>query len=288
MRAAAVLGLGTMGRRIAVALGDGLGGTSGYDPSALAVAAAVVDGVHVRADAREAVTSAPAVVLSLPTPAVVLETLREVAEDLRGKLVIDMSTIDPGSARAAGQIVSAAGGRYVDAPVLGRPDTCGRWTLVAGGADADVREVAAVTVGRVAQRVEHLGPVGAGSALKVLNNVMFGAINAITAEVVDLAERVGIPADRFSSVIADSGAATVSGLFRDIAPRMARHDYEPAFSLGLLLKDIRLGQQLAADVGCAAPVTAVVEQMTERAVSGGRAAQDTSAVVELYRAVPGD
>lgn len=281
---AAVLGLGRMGRRIAVALGGDGEPVFGYDPSTVASDAAASAGVHVCPDACTAIADAAFVMLALPGPAAVLDVLHELADDLHDKLVIDTSTIDPASARAAGRLVSAAGGRYVDAPVLGRPERCGAWTLAVGGAAADVEGAATVTVGRIAQRVEHVGPVGAGSALKVLNNVMFAAINAITAEVVDLAERAGIPAQRFASVVAESGAATVSNLFRDIAPRMARHDYHPAFTLGLLLKDVHLGRDLATDLGCAAPVTDVVEQVTARAVEAGRSAQDTSALVEIYRA----
>jgi 3-hydroxyisobutyrate dehydrogenase-like beta-hydroxyacid dehydrogenase len=281
----AVVGLGTMGGRIAAAFAATGRPTAGADPYEAARVAAAGHGVAVTDSPGEAVAGADLVVLSLPAPRQVLEVAGALAGRVaRGALVADTSTIDPGTAREAASRLTAAGARYVDAPVLGRPAGVGAWTLVTGGAEADVAELAAATVGVIAKAVRRAGDVGAGSTVKVLNNLMFGAINAVTAEVVDLAERAGIPAAMFADVVADSGAATVSPLFRDIAPRMAAGDYEPAFTLALLQKDVRLGAALAAALGAPAEVTTAVEALTTAAVESGRAADDTAALVELLRA----
>ncbi|WP_255949838.1 NAD(P)-dependent oxidoreductase [Streptomyces odontomachi] len=283
--AVAVIGLGTMGGRAAAAFAAAGRPTAGADPFEAARTAAARQGVTVSDSPAAAVSGADLVLLSLPTPQHVLDVVDEIAGALGpGALVADTSTIDPETAQEAARRLAAHGARYVDAPVLGRPEGIGSWTLVAGGAQADVTELAAAAVGVIAKSVEQVGEVGAGSTVKVLNNVMFGAINAVTAEVVDLAERAGISAETFGSVVAGSGAATVSPLFRDISVRMAGRDYEPAFTLALLEKDVRLGAGIAARFGVQADVTTAVQALISEAVSSGRAGQDTSALVELLRA----
>ena len=274
-----------MGGRAAAAFAAAGRPTAGYDPVQDARSAAAARGVAVTDALPAAVDGAHLVLLSLPTPRHVAEVVDALAGHLApGALVADTSTIDPGTARAAARRVADAGARYVDAPVLGRPGGVGNWTLVTGGPETDVEDLAAATVGVIAKAVERVGDVGAGSTVKILNNLMFGAINAVTAEVVDLAERAGIPAARFAEAVADSGAATVSPLFRDIAPRMATGDYDPAFTLALLRKDVGLGAALAAELGAAAEVTSAVRALTGEAVDAGHANQDTSALIELLRA----
>jgi 3-hydroxyisobutyrate dehydrogenase len=213
----------------------------------------------------------------------VLSAVDGLSTSASNRLVIDMSTIDPATAREAAARLGRAGARYVDAPVLGRPAAVGSWTLVAGGDHTDVAETAEIAVGTIAKAVERVGTVGAGSTVKVLNNLMFGAINAITAEVLDLAERANLDPARFVEVVADSGAATVSPLFRDVAPRMAHGDHTPVFSLALLQKDLRLGATLARQLGAPADVTTVVERLTSAAVDVGHGGDDTSSLIEFHR-----
>ena len=225
--------------------------------------------------------------MSLPTPQHVLDVVGGLGAGLNGTLIADLSTIDPASAGRAAEIVAAAGGRYVDAPVLGRPDRVGGWTLVAGGSESDVEPLRQLAVGTFARAVERVGEVGAGSTLKICNNLMFGAINAVSAEVIELAEACGIAADRFAGIVADSGAATVSPLFRDIAPKMAAGSYEPTFSLRLLHKDVGLGLQIAAAAGRSVPVSSVVGRLVGAALDDELGEADTSALIETYRRTRG-
>jgi 3-hydroxyisobutyrate dehydrogenase len=277
----AVLGLGAMGSRAAADLAAEHP-VHGYDPDPAARAGAAASDVIIAESMTDAVGAATLIMLSLPTPAVVRAVVGDL-DGLDGRLVADLSTIDPGTARSAAALVTGRGGRYVDAPILGRPEGCGEWTLAAGGAEADVAELAEVAVGTIARAVQHVGEVGTGSTLKLLNNLMFGAINTVTAEVMDLAERAGLDPSRFADIIADSGAATVSPLFRSIAPKIAAGTYDPTFSIALLAKDVRLGTELAAAVGGHAPMADLVKMITDRARELGLDDQDTAAVVEVYR-----
>ncbi|GGL55879.1 3-hydroxyisobutyrate dehydrogenase [Microlunatus endophyticus] len=259
----------------------------GYDPVPAARDRAAGYGVTVHDSAAGAAQGAELIFLSLPTPDVVRAVIADLVADLGAgiarRTVADLSTIDPGTARDVAESITARGGHYADSPILGRPTACGGWTLVCGGAESAVAMITDVAVGTIAKAVHRIGDVGAGATLKLLNNLMFGAINMITAEIVSLAEQAGLDAGRFTSVIADSGAASVSGLFRDIAPRMAAHSYDPAFAIKLLAKDVRLGSELARELDRSAPMAELVRTITERAVAGGLGDLDTAAVVELYR-----
>jgi 3-hydroxyisobutyrate dehydrogenase len=277
-----VIGIGVMGSRVAAALAEAGLNVIGHDIDPVARERAEALGVRVVAGAKEVLAQVPVVLLSLPMPADVLAVVEESLPAAEGVLVIDLSTIDPGTAREAAARVRGAGGRYVDAPVLGRPASVGAWTLPAGGQDADVAEVSQLTVGTIAKAVLPVGDVGAGCLVKVLNNMMFGAINAVTAEVLDLADRWGLPPARFVEVVADSGAATVSPLFRDVAPRMAAHDHTPVFSLALLRKDVGLGITLAQQLDAPAEISTAVAELTNAAVGLGHGQDDTSALIELY------
>jgi len=278
----AVIGLGAMGGRAAAAFAA-TRPTHGFDPVPAARDRASTAGVAVHDSAAGAAADADLIFLSLPTPEVVRAVIDDLGDAVRGRTIADLSTIDPTTARCVAAVITDRGGHYVDSPILGRPTACGNWTLVCGGTESDIEVVTATAVGTIAKATHRIGDVGAGTTLKLLNNLMFGAINTVTAEIVSLAEQAGLDAGRFTSVIADSGAASVSGLFRDITPRMAEHSYQPAFAIKLLAKDVRLGAELARELDRSAPMADLVRTITERAVTGGLGDLDTAAVVEIYR-----
>ncbi|HEY9289708.1 MAG TPA: NAD(P)-dependent oxidoreductase [Microlunatus sp.] len=282
----AVIGLGAMGGRAAAALATSRR-VHGFDPAPAARATAEAAGVQAADSVLDAVSQAQLIFLSLPTPAVVRSVIDDLEPVLQDKIIFDLSTIDPGTARDLASGLAHRNVGYVDAPILGRPDRCGHWTLPCGGSSDQVSILREVAVGTIARAVEHVGPAGAGATVKICNNLMFGAINTVTAEVVALAEQAGVDAERFSKIISDSGAATVSPLFREIAPRMAEHRYQdPTFSITLLAKDIRLGVELAEGLDRPHPVAETVRRIIDRALEDELGVLDTSAVVEVYRTQP--
>jgi 3-hydroxyisobutyrate dehydrogenase len=279
----AVLGLGAMGGRAAAAVAAAGHQVIGYDPVQAARDRAADAGTAVTVDATTAIGPADVVVVSVPKP----EHIEALAErDLQhageGTVVVDLSTIDAATARGAARALAPRGVAYVDCPVLGRPAGCGSWTLVAGGPESDIARVRPLLEATIARRVVRIGDVGSGSVVKILNNLMFGAINAVTAEALHLCQRSGIDQEVFVDAVIDSGAATVSNLFRDIGPRIARADHDPVFALELLAKDNRLATALAASVGSWAPVAEAVGRVNEAALGLGHAADDSSAVIHAY------
>ena len=97
--------------------------------------------------------------------------------------------------------------------------------------------------------------------MKLLNQMMFGAINAMTAEMAAIADRLGLPPRQLCEIITASKAGTVSNLFVELGQRIADNRYDdPTFSIDLLEKDIRLGLEMATAAGAVPRLGAVVHE----------------------------
>ena len=285
-----VIGLGTMGGRMVRALLGAGHDVVVYDVSEAAVARAVEDGAKAVGSVAEIAPASSLALLSLPRPGDVIDVVAG-ADGLlsrapRGFVVADTSTVDPGTTRRMADRAAEAGVGYLDAPVLGRPDACGRWTLPVGGGAEDL-EVARPALEAIARNITHAGTSGSGNAIKLLNNLMFGAINAITAEAMAAASFVGLSPRKFYETVAESGAATVSNLFREIGPKMLEDDFSPAFTIDLLSKDNSLALAMIEDAGGSVIVGNAVETLNGLARAAGHGHEDTSAAVKVYEQLLG-
>jgi 3-hydroxyisobutyrate dehydrogenase-like beta-hydroxyacid dehydrogenase len=178
--------------------------------------------------------------------------------------------------------VGAKGASYVDAPILGRPSASGNWLLPCGGTEEAI-EYASPALLTFAKKVVRVGEIGAGNALKLLNQLMFSVINGVSAEVMALTEVVGIDKKAFYDVVANSGAATVSGLFKETARRIVSEEYDnPTFTVELLCKDAALGIQMTKDAGVTPLIAGFVQIINENAKGKGLAKQDTSAITKVF------
>ena len=192
--------------------------------SRLAEAGFVVQGWDVSAAARgglgssvgalgEVADGAAAVVLMLPDSPVVRQVLLDdgLLETIApGGLVVDMSSSQPVETRALAEVAASRGVRFVDAPVSGgvRGAVAGTLTIMAGGAEADVAACAPLFE-VLGSKVVHAGPVGAGDALKALNNLLSATTLLISCEALQVAERFGLDPEVFAAAVNDStGAAT--------------------------------------------------------------------------------
>lgn len=274
-----VVGLGAMGRPMADSLAAH-GPVVVHDVREQARADARSAGLTVAGSPAELAATCSTVLLSLPGPAQVSEVLVGLVDGGAAPLVLDTSTIGPDSARANAELAARAGATYLDTPVLGRPELVGGWTIPVGGPVA-AYDLAAQVLAPLACRVLHVGDVGAGATVKVANNLMFSVINAVTAEALLLAKAAGLDPGLFVDTVLDSGAATVSGLFRSIAPRAVDGDFTPTFSLDLVRKDNDLAVQLAHSLGLELPVGSAARDLHARAVAAGHGAEDSVAVLRV-------
>jgi 3-hydroxyisobutyrate dehydrogenase len=202
-----------------------------------------------------------------------------------GLVIVDMSTVDPGVTRRMAELALNKGVGYLDAPVLGRPASIGNWALPVGGRKQDLEECRPV-LELLAAKIFHIGESGSGNKIKLLNQLMFGAINAMTAEMMAVAEKIGIPPKVLFETISSSQAATVSNLFKELGGRIAAENYEnPTFTVNLLIKDVRLAVEMA-KAGDAPPLLGrTVELINEIARAQGFGDSDTSIMWKSVRKI---
>lgn len=224
--------------------------------------------------------------LVLPSPretrAVFADSAFRAAFKTGRAVAFDMSTSDPASLEVLANEVGDAGGRLLDAPVLGRPDRCGAWTIPVGGDEAALERARGV-LEQLAARVEHVGTRGSAHTLKLLNNLMFAAINVVSAEVIGACEALGLPAQKFVEVVATSQAATVSPLFRDLAPRMVDGGGETVFTVDLLAKDLQLAVRMCEDAGASLVSARASQIVAAQALRLGLGQADSAALVHCFR-----
>lgn len=244
-------------------------------------------GVSARSSLAAIAREADIVLMYLPGPREVAQCVSGCDGLLKtaraGTLIVDQSTVDPETSRSMARDAEARGVGYLDAPVLGRPSMVGKWALVVGGREAELQKCAPL-LRLLAGNIFHVGPSGAGNQVKLLNQLMFGAINAMTAEMMAIAERVGVAPKLLYETIAASQAGTVSNLFRELGARIAAEDYsDPTFSVDLLVKDVHLATEMAKAHGAPPILARAVEMMNEVASAQGLGKLDTAVMWKCYR-----
>jgi 3-hydroxyisobutyrate dehydrogenase-like beta-hydroxyacid dehydrogenase len=130
----------------------------------------------------------------------------------------------------------------------------------------------------------HVGPTGAGAALKLAINLALAVTNETIAETLLLAERSGVPRDRAYDVLALGALASPFVRYKREA-FLAPEDAPIAFSIELMRKDVGLALELAAGAGLSAPAGRAAGEVLERAIEHGHGNADIASVVrELDRA----
>jgi len=236
------------------------------------------------ADVPSAVADATLVILSLPLPHDVADFASRHGDAVQaGATVVDLSTIDPATARGAAEVLRGNEAQYLDSPVLGRPEKCGAWTLAVGGDAKAIDGVRPLLQSTIARAVVRAGEVGAGSTVKLLNNLMFGTINAATAEILTTCRAAGVEPDKLVEILSESNSAAMSNLFRELAPKVLAADFTPTFALQLLHKDNRLANELSERLGCPTFVGNAVQQVNSLALARGYGREDTGSVLKIYQ-----
>lgn len=289
-----VVGTGTMGCTAAERWRAAGLEIVGYDLSSRCVERGRQAGVRMCASLHELAVATRHIVLFLPGPMEIEATLCDpdglLAYAAMGTIIIDMCTSAPKTTQAMSKKAALSGVSYLDAPVLGRPASIGNWALPVGG-DPKVLEKCRPFLQHVATQIIHIGPSGSGHKVKLLNQMMFGAINAMTAEMMAVAEQVGIAPKLLYDTITTSRAGTMSNLFVELGRRVCQDDYDnPTFSVELLTKDVRLGLEMANEAGAVPLIGQTVDFLNKSARAKGFGAQDCACMWRAVRQIwqPGD
>jgi 3-hydroxyisobutyrate dehydrogenase len=203
-----------------------------------------------------------------------------------GSLVIDCSTISPGSTRDFAGRLATAGVRMVDAPVSGGSEGAQKATLTifVGGEAADV-ERARPILAALGKTITHVGPIGSGQAVKAVNQVILAGTYLGVAEGIVLAMKAGL--DVGQVVEALGAGAAQSWVLANRSGRMVENDYPLGFKVALHRKDLGIALGLARELGADLPVTELAAALETDLIAGGHAEDDMSALARAIRARSG-
>jgi 3-hydroxyisobutyrate dehydrogenase len=226
------------------------------------------------------------VLLNLPTNEAVEDAVfgpRGLATTMRApRLVVDFSTIPVDACRRhARELNRLTGCRWVDAPVSGGPpaSAAGTLTVMAGGEEEDLERLAPL-MRDVAGRCTRMGPVGAGLAAKMINQLIVGVGHAMLAEAVSLCEKAGVDAARIPECLA--GGYADSNLMKAYWPRMVERDFAPRGYVRQLLKDLDMVHKWAGSLDADTPMLGEALALYRELARLGHTELDTSAVMKLY------
>lgn len=203
-----------------------------------------------------------------------------VFEGLRpGSLIVDHSTISPSATRVLASAVVAAGSRWLDAPVSGGSEGAARGTLsiMVGGDAADVSRARPYleTFGRT---ITHVGPVGAGQLVKLVNQILVVVNQWAVSEALLFAQKAGL--DLEATLSAVTGGAAGSWMLANRGPQMIRRDWTPGFTIDLQQKDLRLVLDAADELGVPALATGQVFQLYRTLQDRGLGGEGNHALVK--------
>lgn len=286
------IGLGNMGGPMCGHLARAGFEVTAYDVSPGALERAVEAGARAASSSVECASGAGAVITMLPAPPHVEQVLLTdgvIAAMDAGAVSIDMST---SSIAVGGRVAAAAQGRGIDvldAPVAGQNigAQAGTLAIYVGGEEAAFERARPLfeVMGDPA-RIFHMGPHGAGYTIKLLLNLKWFIESVATGEILTVGVRAGVPLDRLYRALVGSPANS-NFLERDVRPVLEAGDYDEAFPMRLVTKDLGLAVDLARDVGVPVELTGLVEQIHRRArVQYGDAAGEISAI-RLYEDLAG-
>jgi 3-hydroxyisobutyrate dehydrogenase len=280
-----LVGLGRMGSAIAQRLGERGCGVIAWDQNSKAMAAQG-NRVHAVGSPR-AVAETADVVLSIITED---KGVRRVftgadgflAANVAGKLFVEMSTLQPATHRELAPQVAARGARLIDSPVLGSIPTVREGKLVAlvGGEADDVARARSV-LDHLTRQVAHLGPNGAGCAMKLAVNLGMAVYLQALAESLALGTSEGLGIDQMLDIFSD--AVTATPWLKGKLPVLRGEPSDITLDIRTMRKDVLSAIATGARNGVAMPATSGALASLAAAVAGGWGEKDLAEVPRFFR-----
>jgi L-threonate 2-dehydrogenase len=199
-----------------------------------------------------------------------------------GSVVVASATVSPDFAMELGKRIEAAGLQMLDAPVSGGAARAasGEMTMMTSGPPAAYAACEDV-LAAIAAKVYRLGDThGAGSKVKIINQLLAGVHIAAAAEAMALGLREGVDAEALYDVITHS--AGNSWMFENRVPHILKGDYTPLSAVDIFVKDLGLVLDTARRTKFPLPLSAAAHQMFMMASSAGHGGEDDSAVIKIF------
>jgi 3-hydroxyisobutyrate dehydrogenase-like beta-hydroxyacid dehydrogenase len=203
-----------------------------------------------------------------------------------GHIVVCMSTIDPLVARRLGETLAGRGIAMLDAPVSGGTEraTSGDLSIIAGGA-ADTVKACDDLFRAMGRNVFHVGGLGQGLAMKLVNNMLVQVNTVAVAEALVLGVKAGLDPQTIYEVVRVSTGTSFA--FETRVPRILRRDFAPGGTVDISFKDQELETQFAKQLGVPVLLANVSQQVYQMARAAGLNKEDGSAIVKVLERLAG-
>lgn len=293
MATIAFIGLGNMGGPMAANLVKAGHEVFGFDLSPDGLARFAAAGGKPATTVGEAVKSAEVIVSMLPegrhVEAVYGGPEGVFASAPAGALCIDSSTIHVESARTVAKLAVEKGFVFVDAPVSGGTGgaAAGTLTFMVGGTAAGFAAAKPI-LEKMGKTIVHAGDAGAGQAAKICNNMILGISMVAVCEGFALARKLGLDEQKLFDIASVSSGqcwslTTYCPVPGPVPTSPANRDYTPGFAAAMMLKDLKLAQDVAGSAGQATPLGAETAQLFKLFVDAGNAGKDFSGIIEFLQ-----
>lgn len=282
----AILGLGTMGAGMAMNLLKGGFSLTVYNRTAAKAQELVSVGARVASTPSEAADGASIVIGMLADDAASREVwtgkngaLEKVKQ---GAILIESSTVSPAWISELAGYAKQHEAEFLDAPVTGSrmQAQAGQLSFLAGGNDSAL-QAATPVLKAMSKEIFHLGPIGSGAKMKLINNFLCGVQVASLAEGLAWIERSGLDREKALSIL--KAGAPGSPLLGAISTRMVNHEYAVNFLLKLMTKDLNYAQIEAASCGVELKTAETARNLFEAAIANGYGDEDMASVIEPLR-----
>lgn len=181
-----------------------------------------------------------------------------------GCILIDMTSGSPGMMKTVHEAYDRKGIRFLDAPVSGGTVAAEKGTLtVMAGGDAEVLEQCRPVLEAMAQKIYLVGPVGAGKAIKAINQMLAGIHMIAAAEALALSEKLGVDPEMLKQVVGNSSGA--SWMLMNKLDGLVLRSYTPGFKLSLMRKDVQIAIDEA--YGLQLPLASLALQLYQQSES---------------------
>ena len=199
-----------------------------------------------------------------------------------GRGYVDMSTVDNGTSKTIANLITQAGGRFLEAPVSGtkKPAEDGTLIILAAG-DQSLYEEAKSAFDVMGKMSPYLGDVGQGANMKLVVNMMMGGMLSIFSEGMSLGQKAGLDGQQILDIV-DAGAMA-NPMFKGKGAMLLNEDYTTSFPLKHMQKDMRLAVALGDQLDQPLPTAAIANEAFKQAMKAGFADEDIAAVYKVVK-----
>lgn len=230
------------------------------------------------------------VLCSLPTVSAITEAIGGadgVVENIHdGAVIVDTSTSTPVLSTGFAERAARKGAGFVDAALMKGPVQAmeGSLNIIAGGSDAEIERVKPV-LETFSEQFFHVGPVGSGCTVKLLNQAIGLGTHAVVTEAFVLGAKLGVDIGVLFDII-NTGQASSEKL-KILSGKFLEHDYSLKFATTTGIKDLRLCERMSVDAGGHTPILNTVIGLFETNAAMGNEAKDVSTLAETIGKLTG-